>query len=198
MINLLPPETRETILYARRNTKLLHWSAAMMFGIVGIVFVVVFGYVYLDQTTKNIDKQIAQTRQELKDQKLEETQARVEDISDSFKLVTQVLSRQVLFSKLIPEVGAVMPNGTALSNLSLSNELEGGIDLEIVSTDYESATQVQVNLQDPENKIFKQVDIINISCGDEGQYPCSGTYRALFGLENSYTLLGDDKEGSTP
>lgn len=190
MINLLPSNTRQDIQYARRNTILMHWTIATLIGIAGIIIVIVFGFLIIDQTTDDLERQVAENRQDLKAQKLEDTQKEVQDISNSFKLVTQVLSRQILFSELIPKIGAAMPSGAALANLSLNNELEGGIDLEASAVDYQSATQVQVNLEDPKNEVFAEVDIVSITCGNTNtEYKCTGVYRALFGEDNSFTLL---------
>lgn len=198
MINLLPPETRQTILYARRNTKLLHWIMALLAGIAGIVVVVVVGHVFINENTKNISSQVDQAQAELKAQKLDETAKRVEDITGSLKLVNQVLSKQIVFSELLRQTGIVMPSGTSLANLTFS-KLEGGMDLQVASKDYQTATQVQVNLSDPTNKIFEKVDIISITCGDAGQgdYPCTGSYRALFAKDNPFTFI-KPAAGATP
>jgi len=100
-------------------------------------------------------------------------------------------------SELLQQVGAVMPSGSSLSSLTV-NKFEGGIDLSVQSKDYQTATQIQVNLQDPNNKIFDKVDIININCGASSPgspYPCTGTYRALFAKENPFMFL---KKAATP
>ncbi len=195
MINLLPPDTRQNLLFARRNTQLLRWSTALLVGIGGVVAVVAFGYFFIDQNTRNVSAQVEQARAELKAQKLEETQKKVEDISGSLKLVTQVLSKQILISDLLKQTGAVMPNGSSLAGLSLS-KIQGGIDLQAVSKDYQTGTQVQVNLQDPKNKLFDKVDIISVTCTGQTtgvttlqSYPCTGTYRARFVKDNPFLLL---------
>jgi Tfp pilus assembly protein PilN len=192
MINLLPSQTRENIMYARRNTALLHWTTALMAGIAGIVIVVVFGHIFINENTKNINQQVEQAKAELQDQKLDETQKRVEDLSGSLKLVNQVLSKQILFSELLKQTGAVMPSGATLSSLTVS-KLQGGIDLQVVSKDYQTATQVQVNLADKNNKIFDKVDIVSITCSTGAQaitaYPCSGNYRALFAKDNPFSVV---------
>jgi hypothetical protein len=193
MINLLPSDFRENIMYARRNTKLLRWSFALLAGISGILLVVAFGYFYIDQNTKNVSKQVSLAQIQLEEQKLEETQKRVEEISNSFKLANQVLSKQILFSELLQQAGTAMPNGASLGSLSIT-KLSGGIDLQAVAVDYNTATQVQVNLQDPKNKIFEKVDIVGINCSSAvaqaGSYPCTGTYRALFAKQNPFAVLG--------
>lgn len=191
MINLLPPETRENIMFARRNTKLLRWSMALLMGAAGIVVVIVFGLFYIDQNTQNISRQVEISRQDLKDKKLEETQKRVEDLSGSLKLVTQVLSKQILFSDLLEQTGAAMPAGSSLAGLNIS-KIQGGIDLQAAAKDYQTASQVQVNLQDPANKIFEKADILGIVCTPTSVpavYPCNGSYRAMFTKNNPFLFL---------
>lgn len=200
MINLLPTDTRDNLLYARRNTKLLRWIIAISIGIVGLLAVTIMGLFYMEYSTNQIQKQVELSRAELKTQKLEETQKQAENMSNSFKLVTQVLSKQIIFSEVLRQVGAVMPSGASLANLSIE-QLQGGIDLQVVAEDYQTATQVQVNLQDPANKLFEKVDIVSVSCADgqdqdtQGDYPCTGSYRALF-TDNSPFLFLNNKVGT--
>ena len=189
MINLIPPGTRSDIMYARRNKMLRNWAFAMVLGIAGIVAVTMVGIIQIDQKTQQLSKEVATSKGELEDQKVEETQARVEEMSNSFKLVTQVLSKQVLFSEVLKHVGSVMPEGAALSLLSIE-ELQGGIDLSVIARDYQTASQVQVNLEDSQNKLFDKTDIVNITCGgDDPDYPCTGNFRASYLSNNPFLFL---------
>lgn len=192
MINLLPPEIKENIMYARRNTRLLRWLAAGGLAIVGMAAIILFGLFYIDNSVRDLQKNVNTTQESLKSQKLEESQKRVESISGNLKLIVQVLSKQVLFSKLIRQIGSVMPPRTVLSNIELS-KLEGGIDLVAKAQDYNSATQVQVNLRDPANKIFEKVDIVSVSCApsSEDGYPCTVTLRASFTKNNPFLFINN-------
>jgi hypothetical protein len=205
MINLLPPEVKENISYARRNTMLRKWAFALLIGI-GVMSGTVFvGNLFLRQSTRSLSAQVAQGTEQLKIQKLEETQKQVESISSSLKLVVQVLGREVLFSKLLQQIGSAMPRGAVLTNLSVT-KLQGGIDLQAAATDYQTATQVQVNLQDPENKIFEKADIVSIQCasntivtgGISDQYPCTVQIRALFTKNNPFLFINNKSTGAKP
>ncbi len=190
MINLLPADARQTMMYARRNTKLLFWSAGVLAGLGGVIIIAFFGLVYIKQNTRQINSQVERSKQELELQDLDATKKRAEEISNDFKLVTQVLSRQILFSEVLQQAGAVMPNGASLSGLSIEG-FQGGIDLQVVATDYQTASQVQVNLADPANKLFQKVDIVNITCDQttDPEYPCIGNYRALYAAKNPFLFL---------
>lgn len=192
MINLLPPQVRQDIMYARRNTKLRNWITATVLGLFGIAIIVVFGEFYLHRSTSTYAHRVADSQQQLKIQKLDETQKRVQDISGSLKLVVQVLGREVLFSELLQQIGAAMPPGSSLSSLNIS-KIQGGIDLNAVAKDYQIATQVQVNMQDPANQIFQKADILNVSChsgtGVDPDYPCQVGVRALFNKNNKFLFI---------
>ncbi|HSX43704.1 MAG TPA: hypothetical protein VLE69_00170 [Candidatus Saccharimonadales bacterium] len=192
MINLLPADVKQNISYARHNTKLLRWSFVLLISIAGAATIVLIGLFYINQSTKSYAAQVEKTKAELNAQKLPETQAKVEDISSSLKLVVQVLSREILFSKLIKQIGAAIPAKASLTGLSIS-KVSGGIDLTAVASDYNTATQIQVNLQDPTNQIFNKADIVNISCASNAvadpRYPCNVTIRAQFASNNPFLFI---------
>lgn len=192
MINLLPPDVKQTIGYGRHNTKLLRWSFALISGIAGVALVVAFGLFYVNRAIIAYAAQVDKGQTELKIQKLDVTQAKVEDISGSLNLVVQVLSREILFSKLLKQIGSAIPAKASLSGIQIA-KVQGGIDLTAIAADYNTATQVQVNLQDPANKIFDKADIINISCSSattaDPHYPCTVTIRAQFAANNPFLFI---------
>jgi hypothetical protein len=193
MINLLPPETRKNITYARRNAHLRRWFCGVLVGIAGIALVTGAGYVYMERLGHSYKAQAVQAQADFDKQNPAAIKKQVEDISSSLKLVTQVLSREVLFSKLLSQIGATLPPGSVLLGLSI-NKVEGGIDLQAGATDYQTASQVQVNLQDPNNKIFDKADIISIRCDNSstsGSYPCKVTIRAQFTKNNPFLFINN-------
>lgn len=200
MINLLPTDVKNNIIYARRNTSLRAWIFTVLCCVLCIALVVAAGHVYLQTAVTTYSKQVAESKQQLADQKLEETQKEIETVSGNLKLVVQVLSRAILFSKFLDQVGSAIPNGAVLTNLSISNKVQGGIDLQFSATDYQTATQVQLNLSDPSNKIFEKADLVSVQCGQaatsaaSSEYPCSVQIRALFAKNNSFSFISS----STP
>jgi Tfp pilus assembly protein PilN len=197
MINLLPPDVKSSTSYARRNSLLRKWCIGMVFSILAIAAVVGVGQIYLQQSINDYTVQVQQGQEQLKAQKIDETQAKVQELTDNLKLVVQVLSKEVLFSKLVSQIGAALPNGTILTSLSIS-KVQGGLDLGVSATDYQAATQAQLNLQDPKNKLFDKADINNIECNQPkgnssddtaSKYPCSVAIRALFTAKNPFLFI---------
>jgi len=191
MINLLPTNTRQNMLYARRNTALLKWASLLGFTLVGTVLIIGIGMVYLTQTTKSYQKRTETTKVALQAQNIDATQKQVDEISSNVKLATQVLSREILFSKLLQQLGSALPPDSTLNQLQIDN-LKGGISLAASAKTIESGSQVQVNLADPKNQIFEKADIDSITCEpDDGtkEYPCTVQIRALFKKNNPFLYI---------
>ena len=197
MINLLPPETRSNLLYARKNNQLRKRLSYLIFALIGALLIVFAGVFYLGQTTKSLEKETVKSRDSLQAQKIEDTQKTVEQISNNVKLTTQVLSREILFSKLLRQLGTVLPSNTSLQELQI-DKLQGGITITALAKDINSATQVQLNLQDPQNKIFAKADIENILCDTElaKTYPCTVQIRALFSQNNPFLFISPTQKGT--
>ncbi len=196
MINLLPPTTKHTYHYARRNRTLLRWSMACLFSLVGATLLAGGGYVYLNQSIHSTTQQIASTNKQLQAQHLSEVQKQVTTISNNLKLTVQVLSQEVLFSKLLKQLASVTPSDAVLTNLTIS-QTQAGVDISAQTANYNAATQLQINLADPKNQIFSKADIVSISCGSGNvantKYPCTVTLRALFAANNPYLFINDKK-----
>jgi hypothetical protein len=200
MINLLPPDVKQGFSYGRRNVGLGRWVAAFLIALVGLGALATYGTLSIHQSSLRYQKDIATTEDLFREQKFSQTQRQVKDIAGSFKLVVKVLGNEVLFSKLLKQIGATIPPKSSLTGLTI-NQAQSAIDISASAADYATATQIQVNLSDPENKIFSRADIISISCVTEttdptkGLYPCSVNIRALFAANNPYLFV--NSKGST-
>ena len=206
MINLLPSEIKEDIYYARRNTKIRSWIIACFAAMVGLAIIVVGGLIYMQQSITKHTSQLAEAQQILQTQKVSETEKRVEEISNSTKLAVQVLSREVLFSKMLRQIGAALPADSVLQELEIE-KAQGGVTLNAAAGNFGSATQVQLNLQDEKNGVFEKADINDITCSDPNapaaesasRYPCEITLRALFNKDNPYLYIApNNSQGAKP
>jgi Tfp pilus assembly protein PilN len=192
MINLMPPELKQDYYYARRNSGLRKVVGMFGAGLAGVVLIVAVGIVYLNNTAHTFKVTAANTEQSLQAQKQTEVEAQVTDISNSLKLAVQVLSKEVLFSQLLKQLGTTIPGNANLTGLSIS-DISGAVDITARATDYNTATQVQVNLADPKNKIFAKADIVSVTCTTPTtggtKYPCTIVVRALFAKNNPFLFI---------
>jgi Tfp pilus assembly protein PilN len=177
------------------------WVIALLVALAFSLMIVGAGWLYLDQATKREAKNVEQTEIALEEQDIGETTAKVEEISNNTKLVLEVLSREILFSKLIKQLGAALPPGTALESITLEG-LQGGLTIQAYATSFNTASQIQVNLSDPQNKIFKQADIETISCPqvpeeaatqEASLYPCTARLKVLFNDNTEFIYIGSDQ-----
>jgi Tfp pilus assembly protein PilN len=202
MINLLPPEVKEHYRYASFNTHLRGWLITICVALVGLAAISGGGLLYLRQISNSYDQQIAESTANLQRQKIDETRRQVNAISGSLKLSVQVLSKEVLFSQLLKQLATLTPANTALSSLNISQD-QTALDIVADTADYNAATQLQVNLSDPSNKIFSKADIVSINCGGgnssggtASKYPCSVTIRALLAQDNPFLFINSSKAAS--
>lgn len=182
MINLLPKDYADSIRFGRQNTILRNWLAGLSAAILGMVFIVIAGWLYINQQAKDLRVNIITTNQQLKAQDLQKVQADAKTITGDIKVINKVLGSEVRFSDLIQAIGNDMPPGTVLGALSLT-QTTGSIDLSASATDYASAAQIAVNLSDSKNNLFSKVDILTTNCGattTQTIYKCSATFKALF------------------
>jgi Tfp pilus assembly protein PilN len=192
MINLLPPEVKQSYHYARRNVQLRRWVMICLVALIGLGAITTYGLLRVHQLTNQNSRQIAATQHLFQKENFAGTQRQVQDISSSFKLVVKVLGQEVLFSQLLKQIAATIPPKANLTGLNI-NQTQGGIDISAVATDYNTATQVQVNLADPANKIFSKADIISVTCNSANnlnpKYPCTVNIRALFAANNPFLFI---------
>ena len=200
MINLIPTETRTDTIYARRNSAMLKWAFALVAGLLGVGLIVGAGMIYLTQTTNDQQKKLQNAEASLNSQNITDTQKKIDEISNNVKLTTSVLSREILFSKLLRQLGATLPANTSLQELQI-DKLQGALSLIALSKDINSGTQVQVNLQDPKNQIFDKADIESITCTPDNLtaiYPCKVQIKALFLKNNPYLYIAPVSQAAKP
>ena len=196
MINLLPPETKENFRFAKKNTVLLKWTFGVSLGLVGILLVIGAGWFFLNRSENTYVSLVANTNSRLATEKLSEVQAQSDEISSNLKLVVNVLSREILFSSLLNRVGQILPHGAVLTSLNIT-QVGGGLDLQAATVNYQIASQLQTNLQDPNNNIFAKADIVSITCQAGGatslsaNYPCKAQYRTQFANNNPFLFINN-------
>lgn len=192
MINLLPSDIKSGFRFARRNVLLSRWVIFFVLSLAGLGALATYGLLALQQSTHHYNGLVIASQNQFNSEKYTQTQQQIQDISNNFKLVVKVLGQEVLFSELLKQIAATIPAQANLTGLTI-NQTQGAIDISAVATDYNTATQVQVNLADPANKIFSHADIVSISCnGSSAQnasYPCTVDIRALFASNNPFLFI---------
>lgn len=202
MINLLPQELKQNYKYARYNHQLVRWSLAFLLAIVGVAAITGVGLLLMNSSINSYRTKVADMQSHLASQNVNGVARQVSDISNNLKLMVDVLSKEILFSKLLEQLGSITPSNVLLTGLSISQS-DSAIDITAETTDYNAATQLQVNLADPANKVFSKADLVNISCATgttivaDPTYPCTVTVRAQFTQDNPYLFINASGQGAS-
>ncbi len=98
-------------------------------------------------------------------------------------------------------MATALPSGANLTGLNIS-QVSGGSALDVTAdaANYTVATQVQVNLADPDNQIFARADIQNITCdpttATNPDFPCKISLRAQFAQNNPFLFVNQKQAKS--
>jgi hypothetical protein len=196
MINLLPTEAKEEARYGRRNRKLAFASGAICLMIVALGALTLFGQYYLSQSKNQYNASGLVVIQRIKDQNLEQSQKGLEALAVNFKIASQLLGKQILFSKLFPKLAEIIPKGAYVRQLSI-DEKSTYLQFEIGAPTRELANQGYINVADPKNGLFEKADLLDISCSDpsattstiDQATACTATVKALFRNDSPFLLL---------
>jgi len=190
MINLLPPDVKQEVTFGRRNNILLRWILAIVFVITGVAIMSVVGQFYITNSTKSQQKVAKLSQERMASQNLKETEQELQTLSDNVKTIVQILNKQLLFSKMLNTIGGILPNGTVLSDITLSTS-DAAIDLSIATADRPAATQAFVNINDPKNNFFSKADLVSIICDNSStkKYYCTSQIRVTLKTDSSFYFL---------
>lgn len=196
MINLLPPDAKDDALYGRRNRKLVFTAAGICAMILALGALTLFGQFYLSRSEKQFKSSGQVVEQRIKDQKLEDSQKSLEALAANFKIASQLLGKQILFSKLFPKLAEITPTGAFVRQVSIDDN-DTYLQFEISAPTRELANQGYINVSDSKNGLFEKADLLDISCADSSEksssgdttLPCKATVKALFRSDSPFLLL---------
>lgn len=193
MINLLPPDLKQDYRYARYNRRLMRWIVAFVLAIVGAAVITGAGLYIMNSSIDDYKSRIATAQQQLTADNITGVQAQVSTISNNLKLMVKVLSKEILFSKLLTQLGALTPSNVELTGLTIS-QAQTAVEVTAQTANYNAATQLLANLSSPNNQIFSKADLVSITCTSSTQatnpnYPCTADIRAQFTNNNPFLFI---------
>ncbi len=180
MINLLPPETKVAVKFARLNVTLIQYCILVVIVSVAVIGVLLFGLVVINTRESRLQASITDDRTQA--QKLEPVNTKAKELSTTINTISGLLKREIKFSVLLDDIGSIMPTGTVLTGLTLSDQRDQPLTLDALVVDEESAAVLRENLA--ESELFQSADIVNITRseaeGSTNKYQFTAQYRAYF------------------
>lgn len=169
MINLMPPQTKEAILYGRKNRALIGWVVAFSIVLLVVVLLTIGGSLYIQVRAHSISSDVEQARQRISEQNLESAQKDAQVFSNNLDTVMSILKDQLLFSKIIRNIGSVLPNGVVLKEINYQSK-DSSMTLDVIGGSEYDVTQAFVNISSNSNTLFSKADLVQVRRDEQGTY----------------------------
>jgi len=140
MINLLPSETKKQIRAARINVVLIKYLIFSIFSTAFLALACATVYLFIINT-KPIDNSAQAKVNQSDSANYDAAKIKYDTLVASFSSAKSIVEQQVSYSTIITTIGATLPSGVILDNLSLSSSKIGSpmiLQLKATSTSAES------------------------------------------------------------
>ncbi len=169
----MPTESKRQIKAARANTILLRYTIILLIAAVFAHGVLVGSYFLLTQTKDSQQKLI--DANDTKAKAYDDTKSEIDGLSATLSGAKTTLDQQVLYSKVLTNVGASLPTGTVIEKLDLSEQsFTAPMTLKVFATTNEAAVTLRQQLSSSAYFTNVNLDSISESGGVDG-YPISAT-----------------------
>lgn len=164
MLNVLPPELKQQIKYARRNVTARRYILIILLIMVVTGNVLVVSHWYADQQIADYEATLQEKNEEMEQYaQLEES---VKELNDQIGTMDTLLQQKSRFSVLLTDLAQVLPQNSYLNGLSLTEKVDKPLQLTITSPSKDQAVRVrEALLQSPR---IDSADIQSISETTEG------------------------------
>jgi Tfp pilus assembly protein PilN len=167
MINLLPPEEKRQLRAARTNTLLLRYNVFLASAVAFLGLAIGITYVYLSTTKANSESIINENKAKVAS--FAEVQSQADIFKANLTTAKQILDNEVIYTKVMLAIAALMPGGTVLDKLSLDSQTFGTpTTLTAGATNYDNALKLKDAFQ--ASALFSDVHFESINSGGQPPY----------------------------
>lgn len=167
MINLLPPEEKRQLRAARSNSLLLRYNIFLIGAVLFLGVAVGITYVYLTTTKTNAEAIIGENRAKVTS--FAPVQAEADIFRGNLTTAKQILDNEVVYTKVMLAIAALMPSGTVLDKLNLDSQTFGTqTTLAARTTSYDNALKLKEAFQS--SPLFSDVHFLSITSGGVAPY----------------------------
>lgn len=123
MINLLPPADKRQIRAGRSNALLLRYNVLLLVAVAFLMAAIGVVYVYLGNTKLGAEQVIKENQAKVAD--FADTEKEANEFKNNLAIAKQILDKEVIYTKVILEISALLPKGVVLDNLNLDAKTFG-------------------------------------------------------------------------
>lgn len=175
MINLLPDEYKKEIRAARMNVILLRYNFITLAGLAILMLTCAAFYFALTGTKDAAQANDAQNT--AKANSYASTKQLASEYEQNLTTAKKILANQVNYTDLVLGIAALMPKGTVLDGISLTeNDFGNTTVLSARSKDYDAATRLKTNFE--KSDLFEDVhfqSLTDAADANAGSYPITIT-----------------------
>ena len=173
MINLMPDQAKKEIRSARVNVILVRYMTIILLAF-GFLVLLLAGSYFILMQTKQSQQQLIEANAAKADV-YSSTKAQVDALSSSLSEAKSILDQEILYSKVLVNIGQQMPPGTVIDKISLNTASFTGTPLTLKA--YAKTTDAAVALREKfqTSPIFTNVNFESVSdtSGGIAGYPVS-------------------------
>lgn len=163
MINLLPPNKRSLLLASRSNSLLIRYCFATLALAILLALLTGLVYIVLTNSRSSVEDRLAQA--EARTAKYSDIQKQADEYRHNLAVAKTVLNSGTDYSKIIVSIARDLPQGVALSSLTLNEDsFNKPMTLEVTGNDEYEALQVKASLE--KSDLFDNVYIESITKND--------------------------------
>ncbi|MDK2898821.1 MAG: hypothetical protein PWQ10_8 [Patescibacteria group bacterium] len=171
MINLLPDETKKQLHAAHTNVTLIKYL--FLLGCASVFLILACGVAYMiAMNSESTKANSSSTQGEIV--AYDSNKAQLDNFKLSFSNAKKILDKQIPYSKIITELGAILPSGTVLESLALTNDgINSPTSLQVKAQSTNDAQKIKDNLKSSALLKNSNVQSIETIAGDSSGYPVS-------------------------
>lgn len=170
MINVLPPQTKQEVNYAKQNSKLLRFIGLTLLVEILLGTLLAAGFLYADKQTEEYQANLASRQQQRSS--FEAVKKDVERLRSTLSTIDSLLNEKTQYSALLRDLAAALPDNTYIMQTQLTGDDTKPMEIQVSTDSIDRAAQVRNGLIQSER--IKSADIQSVT-GDED----SGRYTAI-------------------
>ncbi len=159
MINLLPTAVKTDRAYGRRNVIMLSTIILLFSACLIVISVFLVSQRFIGKDDEQIRTQITENNKSVLE--LEKQIKDISAVAKRLETTSKVYDSSINFSKLIPQIGGLLPRGTIINGLSLTGGTTDPLTLSVSMTSADLAPVLQSNLV--QSDLFEAADINSIA-----------------------------------
>ena len=141
MINLLPPQLKEDIRFAKQNSWLIGYVKVLVLVAIVLAGIFVGTHIYLQKQLDDVNAQVAEKQATISKYSKVEKQAAA--ANERLEAIKKVSDQRTHFAELLDAISAVLPKGVVLTQLSLTGDVAHPVAIDYQADSYQTAVAVR-------------------------------------------------------